>query len=94
MTPTNCFERYGCIVETAHAGDEAVLMVRNCSPSEPYDVIISDIRLPDYSGHQLMLRLQAILPQVPMVLMTGLVRSRPFDCQGAAGRTPSQGHSL
>ncbi len=64
-------ERYGCIVETAHEGDEAVLMVRNCSVSEPYDVIISDIRLPDYSGHQLMLRLQAILSQVPMVLMTG-----------------------
>lgn len=64
-------ERYGCIVETAHEGDEAVLMVRNCSASERYDVIIADIKLPDYSGHQLMIRLQAILPQVPMVLMTG-----------------------
>jgi two-component system, sensor histidine kinase SagS len=63
-------ERYGCIVETAHEGDEAVLMVRNC-PNEPYDVIISDIRLPDYSGHQLMLRLQGLMPRVPMVLMTG-----------------------
>ncbi len=64
-------ERYGCIVETAHEGDEAVLMVRNCPRDERYDVIISDIRLPDYSGYQLMLRLQAILNQVPMVLMTG-----------------------
>jgi CheY-like chemotaxis protein len=64
-------ERYGCIVETAHEGDEAVLMVRNCQPHETYDVIISDIRLPDYSGHQLMLRLQGLMPRVPMVLMTG-----------------------
>jgi CheY-like chemotaxis protein len=64
-------ERYGCIVESAHQGDEAVLMVRNCDDSEPYDVIISDIRLPDYSGYQLMVRLQKLQSNVPMVLMTG-----------------------
>ncbi|MCY2976879.1 MAG: response regulator [Planctomycetota bacterium] len=65
------FERYGCIVETAHEGDEAVLMVRNSAHEDKYDVIIADIKLPDYSGYQLMLRLQNILPRVPMVLMTG-----------------------
>jgi two-component system, sensor histidine kinase SagS len=64
-------ERYGCIVETAQAGEEAVLMVRNCAEDEPYDVIISDIRLPDFSGYQLMVRLQNYLNPVPMVLMTG-----------------------
>lgn len=64
-------ERYGCIVETAHKGDEAVLMVRGSGGSESYDVIISDIKLPDYSGYQLMLRLGEIMERVPMVLMTG-----------------------
>ncbi len=64
-------ERYGCIVETAQEGEEAVLMVRNCAEGEPYDVIISDIRLPDYSGYQLMMKLQAYMNPVPMVLMTG-----------------------
>ena len=64
-------ERYGCIVETAQAGEEAVLMVRNCSEGEAYDVIVSDIRLPDFSGYQLMMRLQAFMQPVPMVLMTG-----------------------
>jgi FixJ family two-component response regulator len=34
-------------------------------------VIISDIRLPDYSGYQLMVRLKNILDPVPLVLMTG-----------------------
>lgn len=63
-------ERYGCIVETAHAGDQAVSMVRNCI-DEPYDVIISDIKLPDYSGYQLMLRLQPLMSYVPIALMTG-----------------------
>lgn len=64
-------ERYGCIVETAHKGDEAVLMVRSSGGAGSYDVIISDIRLPDYSGYQLMLRLGKIMERVPMVLMTG-----------------------
>lgn len=64
-------ERYGCIVETAHEGDEAVLMVRRSSGDDSYDAIISDIRLPDYSGYQLMLRLEKVMDHVPMILMTG-----------------------
>lgn len=64
-------ERYGCVVETAHKGAEAVMMVRSSGGSSGYDVIISDIRLPDFSGYQLMLRLGDIIHRVPMVLMTG-----------------------
>ncbi len=63
-------ERYGCTVETAHDGDQAVSMVKNCL-DEPYHVIISDIKLPDYSGYQLMLRLQKLMSHVPIALMTG-----------------------
>lgn len=64
-------EKYGCIVETAHEGDEAVLMVRRSAGANAYDAIISDIRLPDYSGYQLMLRLEKVMDHVPMILMTG-----------------------
>lgn len=64
-------ERYGCVVETAHKGDEAVLMVRERGKDDPYDVIISDIKLPDYSGFQLMMRLREHMDHVPMVLMKG-----------------------
>ncbi|MFN9602245.1 MAG: response regulator [Planctomycetota bacterium] len=63
-------ERYGCIVETALDGDQAVSMVRN-SGDEHYDVSISDIKLPDYSGYQLMIRLQKLMEHVPIALMTG-----------------------
>jgi two-component system, sensor histidine kinase SagS len=63
-------ERYGCTVETAHDGDQAVSMVRN-GLDQPYHVIISDIKLPDYSGYQLMLRLQNLMSHVPIALMTG-----------------------
>ncbi len=63
-------ERYGCIVETARDGTEACRLVR-ASGDEGYDVIIADIRLPDMSGYDLFVRLQEILDQVPLVLMTG-----------------------
>ena len=64
-------ERYGCIVETAHLGDEAILMVRSSGGAGSYDVIISDIRLPKYSGYQLMLKMGEIMQPVPIALMTG-----------------------
>ena len=34
-------------------------------------MIISDIRLPDMSGYQLLLKLKEIVDPVPLVLMTG-----------------------
>lgn len=64
-------ERYGCIVETAHEGMEAVAMVRGFGGTGSYDAIISDIRLPDFSGYQLMCRLMEIMDSVPMILMQG-----------------------
>jgi CheY-like chemotaxis protein len=64
-------ERYGCIVETAHDASEAVIMVRSSLRDVAYDVVIADIRLPDMSGHQLMLQLKELVDPVPMILMTG-----------------------
>jgi two-component system, sensor histidine kinase SagS len=64
-------ERYGCVVETAHEGNEAIFMVRSCGPEEAYDVIIADIRLPDMNGFELLMKLKSILDPVPLVLMTG-----------------------
>ena len=34
-------------------------------------MIIADVRLPDMSGHQLLLRLKEIMDPVPLVLMSG-----------------------
>ena len=64
-------ERFGCNVETAHEGGEAIYMVRNTGADAPYDVIIAEIRLPDMTGYDLLLRLKDLLDPVPLVLMTG-----------------------
>ena len=67
----NLLERYGCVVETAHDGGEAIFMVRNMALEGNYDVIIADIRLPDLGGYDLLVKLRAIIDPAPLVLMTG-----------------------
>ncbi len=64
-------ERYGCIVETAHDGSEAQFMVRSLANNQHYDAIIADIRLPDMSGYELLLKLKEMMDLVPIALMTG-----------------------
>lgn len=64
-------EKHGCIVETSHTGNEALFMVRSCSPGDMYDAIISDIRLPDMNGYEFFMKLKSEIDPVPMILMTG-----------------------
>ncbi len=64
-------ERYGCVVETAHDGGEATFMVRNMLSEDGYDAIIADIRLPDMSGYEFMVKLKELLDTVPLILMAG-----------------------
>ncbi|MEM9186133.1 MAG: response regulator [Planctomycetota bacterium] len=64
-------ERYRCIVETAHDGKEAIYMARNLRGSGGYDAIIADIRLPDMSGYELLLKLHEMNETAPLILMTG-----------------------
>jgi CheY-like chemotaxis protein/PAS domain-containing protein len=64
-------EKFGCFVETAHNGGEAMNMVRNTGADGEYDVIISDIRLTDFTGYELLVKLKEVLDPVPLVLMSG-----------------------
>ncbi len=66
-------ERYGCIVETAPNGAQAIFMVRNLMDEGGYDVVLADIRLPDVSGFDFMLQLKEIMKvePLPLILMTG-----------------------
>ena len=63
--------KHGCDVETAHEGAEALMMVRNCDYPNGYDAIIADIRLPDIGGYDLLMKLKDIVPDPPLILMTG-----------------------
>ncbi|MBI5758960.1 MAG: response regulator [Planctomycetales bacterium] len=59
--------RYGCEVETAHHGDEALLMVRTFA----YDAVLVDIRLPDMTGYECFCQIREHDARLPIVFMTG-----------------------
>ena len=58
--------RFGCVVETARDGEEAVTMARISS----YDAILTDIRLPDINGYEVFHRLRHAQPKARVILMT------------------------
>jgi two-component system, NtrC family, response regulator HydG len=55
------------VVETAFTVDEAKTKVKN----QNFDLIITDLRLPDYDGIQLMTEFKSEYPTIPVILMTG-----------------------
>lgn len=64
-------EKYGCVVETAQLGKESILMMQTCDPEENYHAVIADIRLPDISGYDLLLKMKETCEDPPLILMTG-----------------------
>ena len=54
-------------VVTAFSGSEAKIKIKDTD----FDLIMTDLRLPDYDGIQLMAEIKTINPNVPILLMTG-----------------------
>jgi two-component system, sensor histidine kinase SagS len=89
--------RYGALVETAHNGEEAILMVRR----HQYDAVLADIRLPDMSGYECFCRILDLRANVPVIFMTGfgydpghsIVKARQRGLQGVLYK-PFRAHQL
>jgi CheY-like chemotaxis protein len=58
--------RWGCVVETARDGREAVIMARLST----YDAVLADIRLPDMNGYEFFCQVRQAQPQARVILMT------------------------
>src|SRR6267142_4272102 len=63
---THLFEREGHSVRAAGNGYEAMDLLRTA----PSDLIISDVRMPDMNGIELLRAARALLPEVEVVMMT------------------------
>src|SRR6478752_3443725 len=55
------------VVETAFTVEEAKTKISN----QKFDLIITDLRLPDYDGIQLLTEFKSKYPAIPVILMTG-----------------------
>jgi DNA-binding NtrC family response regulator len=60
-------ELEGFDVDTAATGDEALEKFAE----RPFDIVMSDIRMPGMNGVELFRRVRALAPSLPVVLMTG-----------------------
>ncbi len=60
----------GCSVVEAGSGAEAIAVVE--SGSEPVDVVLMDITMPEVNGYEARSRLQQLAPGLPVVLSSGL----------------------
>jgi DNA-binding NtrC family response regulator len=63
---THLFQREGHDVRVATSGQEALDLLR----SEPADLIISDVRMPDISGIDLLRAVREFVPSVEVIMMT------------------------
>ncbi|HEY0724205.1 MAG TPA: response regulator, partial [Pyrinomonadaceae bacterium] len=63
---THLFQREGHVVHVAGNGLEALDQIRQTTP----DLIISDIRMPDMGGVDLLRSARELLPDVEVVMMT------------------------
>ncbi|MBK7404645.1 MAG: response regulator [Phycisphaerales bacterium] len=59
----------GCTVEICESGGEAI--DRLGAPEATFDVVISDIKMPDRNGYEVFSAARKAIPSVPVILMTG-----------------------
>jgi PAS domain S-box-containing protein len=59
-------ESSGCVVEVAHDGLEALARI----DSSHFDLMLSDVVMPNMDGHELYLQVQSQQPDLPVLMMT------------------------
>jgi CheY-like chemotaxis protein len=73
----DCLAHFGHQVKVASGGKYGIeLFCTAILKSEPYDVVITDLGMPDVNGHQVARSIKAESPDTPVIIMTG---------EGAAG---------
>src|SRR6476660_7921197 len=67
---THLLEREGHAVRVAESGRRAMELLRE----EPADLIISDVKMPDMGGIELLRAARELLPEVEVIMMTAFAR--------------------
>ena len=60
-------EERGYVVETAHCGEDGLAK----SAASSFDLIVTDYRMPDLSGCEVLRKIREARPHVPIVILSG-----------------------
>ena len=66
-TIADVLRKYRCLVTSAFSGQQAIDRLND----EPYDLVVSDIKMPDRSGYDIFLAASKLPNPPPVILMTG-----------------------
>ena len=66
-TIADVLRKYRAVVTVAFSGQQAIDRLND----EPYDLVLSDIKMPDRSGYDVFLSAQKLAHRPPVILMTG-----------------------
>ncbi len=88
-------ETAGCHVETAGDGEEALGLLRE-GASPRFDLLLTDVVMPNMDGYQLYLAVKELFPDLPVLMMTAFLydkdhiikRSRIKGLKGAIFKKP------
>jgi CheY-like chemotaxis protein len=75
-------QRHGYDVTPAENGYEAWRMFQQA----PYDLVITDLKMPVMDGAALMARIKAMAPETPVVIITGQLKEAARDMVGSNDR--------
>lgn len=63
--------------QDAASAEDAIVIAQS---SEPIDVVLTDLQLPEMTGLELAAKVQALRPGLPFVFMSGYPRETAFGC--------------
>ena len=68
-------EEQGHLITTATNGEEAL----EAFSKAPFDLIVTDFRMPKMSGLELIVKIRKTHPEVPIILVSGLIEALGLD---------------
>jgi CheY-like chemotaxis protein len=69
-------QRWGHVATVAYSGEEALRLF----DAQPYDMVLTDLRMPGMGGEELARAIKARRASVPVILITGVPPPGPVDC--------------
>lgn len=67
----NLLDERGYAVTTAQNGEEGLRCFESALAGEPFDLVVTDYRMPGIRGNEVVSRVRAAAPELPVIMLSG-----------------------